>query len=205
MPEIMAEESSKWPQGVEFKLVVDPLVNLTNVPRREIWKKNIKSIDNAISRINEGICRRAICRGRQSQLYGLGPRRSVLMDLWRYGATASRRTSMSHTGLAAVTSHHGLDIEHPNCRSSFVGVRPTTLGGNPQAVPRPQSHPQHDGDCDHFRSACSAVGAGLGSAAFRILVAFPAACSAGCGLSRAAIHDSARLRSRLLFPPSHGE
>jgi hypothetical protein len=82
---------------------------------------------------------------------------------------------------------------------------PTPLDANPQALPRTQSSPQHSGDCGHFRAACDAVGAGLGSAAFRLLVALPTACGSGCGFSRAAIHDPARLRSRLLFSPSHGK
>src|SRR5580658_7278729 len=123
----------------------------------------------------------------------------------RYAAIANRRTSMVPIGLAAVTSHHGLDIEHPNCRSPFVGVRPTPLDTNPQALPRPQSRSQHSGDRDHSRAPCNTVGAGLGSAAFRLLVALPAACSAGCGLCRTTVYDPTRLRSWLLFPPSYGK
>jgi hypothetical protein len=82
---------------------------------------------------------------------------------------------------------------------------PTPLDANPQALPRTQSSPQHSGDRDHSRAPCNTVGAGLGSAAFRLLVALPAACSAGCGLCRTTVYDPTRLRSWLLFPPSYGK
>ena len=62
---------------------------------------------------------------------------------------------------------------------------------NPHAAPPTQCASQHAGDSDHVCTACNAMGVGLGSGAFRLLVALPGACGAGRGLSRAIVHDSA--------------
>jgi hypothetical protein len=79
------------------------------------------------------------------------------------------------------------------------------VDANPHALPRTQSRPQHSGDCDHVRAARYALGAGLGGAAFRLLVALADACGAGCRVSCAIVHDSARLRPWFLFSSSHGK
>lgn len=60
-------------------------------------------------------------------------------------------------------------------------------------VSRPQSDPQHHRNRSHGRAAGDAVGVGLDSLAFRLLVAPSAAGGTRRWLSRAAILDPARL------------
>src|SRR5262249_13592108 len=90
----------------------------------------------------------------------------------------------------------------PKRYTSSGPARRAWLGANPRALPRAQQHPQHRGNRDHFWPTRRTLGVGLGGVLFWFVVAFSVDRGTGRWLSRAPVHDSARLRPWRFLPSS---
>ena len=100
--------------------------------------------------------------------------------------------------------NHGSELGHP-LNPICCGARRAELDASPRVLPRTQSCPEHLRDRGYTWTARGAVGTGLVCMLIRPLVALPDSGGADGGLSSAAVHDPARLRSRRFLSPSAGE
>jgi len=76
------------------------------------------------------------------------------------------------------------------------------MGADSGSLPQAQSQSQHPRNCAYALAIRGALDIGLGSFSFRLLGAVAAVLNTRSGVSRAAVHGPARLRTWCLLPPS---